>query len=504
MKIETIQNIINKGEGISIEFKECRYKLPKDLFETVCAFLNTKGGNILLGVNDNGKITGIDSDKIEQLRKDIANLSNNTEKLSPVYFLQIQSFEINKKNIILIKVPESSQVHNTNGKIFVRNQDGDYLVTHPVEIAKIVNRKQNYHSEQKVFPQVKLEDFNPKLIARAKNLIKINIPENHWWELDDKDFLFKAGFYRKDESGIEGYTLAGILFFGTDELIQTLLPAYKFEALLRRNNIDRYDDRVTVRTNLIDAYDILMSFIDKHLNDPFYMEGDQRISLRSKIFRELVANIIAHREYLSSAPAVITILKDKIEFKNPNNPKFFGKINPDNFTPVAKNPVISKLMLLMGRVEEVGSGIYNVKKYLPFYNKNATYEFIDGDFFSTVINLNNKSSEKTVGKTVEKSSVKSSVKIIDLLIKNNNISAFELAQRAGSGLVEKVGSRLVENQMKILLLIEENPKISKKRMSEILKISTTAIDKNINKLKSKKLLKRVGPDKGGYWEVIDE
>ncbi|OQX80718.1 MAG: hypothetical protein B6D61_01630 [Bacteroidetes bacterium 4484_249] len=490
MILQEIQNIIKKGEGISTEFKVSKNKLPKNLFETVCAFLNTKGGIILLGVNDESEVTGVNPDNIEQLKKDIANLSNNTEKLSPVYFLQVQSLEINNKHIIIIEVPESSQVHNTNKKIFVRNQDGDYLITHPVEIAKIVNRKQNYHSEQKIFPQIKLEDFETELIARAKNLIKINIPENHWWELNDKDFLIKAGFFRKNENGKSGYTLAAILFFGTDELIQTYLPAYKFEALLRRENIDRYDDRLTVRTNLIDAYDLLMSFIDKHLNDPFYVEGNPRISLRSKIFRELVANIIAHREYLSSASAVITIFKNKIEFKNPNNPKFFGKIDPDNFSPIAKNPTISKLMLLMGRVEEVGSGMYNVKKYLPFYDKNASYEFVDNDIFTTVIYFNEKTTQKT------------RVKIIDLIKENNDILSIELAEKVGSRLVEKVGSKLAENQLKILLLIEENPKISKKKMAEMLKISTTAIDKNIIKLKANNLLKRIGPDKGGFWELI--
>ncbi len=181
MTIQDIKNIIYKGEGIRIEFKVSQNSLPKNLFETVCAFLNTKGGIILLGVNDNGEITGIEKNKVLQFKKDIANLSNNPEKLSPVYFLWIKDFYIEGKQIIIIEVPESSQVHNTGGKIFIRNQDGDYFVKHPVEIAKIVNRKQNYHSEQNVFPQVKFADFNPQLIARAKNLIKFNMPENHWW-----------------------------------------------------------------------------------------------------------------------------------------------------------------------------------------------------------------------------------------------------------------------------------------------------------------------------------
>ena len=61
---------------------------------------------------------------------------------------------------------------------------------------------------------------------------------------------------------------------------------------------------------------------------------------------------------------------------------------------------------------------------------------------------------------------------------------------------------LVESQKRILKLIKENPYISKKELSKTIGISTTAIDKNITRLKKKGLLKRIGPDKGGYWEVV--
>ncbi|MBL4653034.1 MAG: winged helix-turn-helix transcriptional regulator [Flavobacteriales bacterium] len=60
---------------------------------------------------------------------------------------------------------------------------------------------------------------------------------------------------------------------------------------------------------------------------------------------------------------------------------------------------------------------------------------------------------------------------------------------------------MVESQQKIVRLVVENPKISKKEMSEQIGISTTAIDKNINTLKDKKIIRRVS-DKGGYWEVL--
>jgi len=74
--------------------------------------------------------------------------------------------------------------------------------------------------------------------------------------------------------------------FGKDELIFSALPHFRTDAILRRENVDRYDDRDDIRTNLIDSYERLMKFIAKHLNDKFYLEKDQRISLRDKIFSE--------------------------------------------------------------------------------------------------------------------------------------------------------------------------------------------------------------------------
>ena len=79
-----------------------------------------------------------------------------------------------------------------------------------------------------------------------------------------------------------------------------------------------------------------------------------------------------------------------------------------------------------------------------------------------------------------------------------------LSKKVGSKLVEKVGSKLVESQIKILLIVSEKPNITKREMSKILGISEIAIDKNIAKLKSLGILKRVGPAKGGYWKVLED
>ena len=79
MSTNKLKNIINKGEGLTIEFKKAKKELPKNLFETVCAFLNKKGGEIILGVSNSGIVEGIDNEKAELFVKQIINLRAYSE-----------------------------------------------------------------------------------------------------------------------------------------------------------------------------------------------------------------------------------------------------------------------------------------------------------------------------------------------------------------------------------------------------------------------------------------
>ena len=77
---DLIRNIINQGEKINTEFKEAKEKLPKNLFETICAFLNRFGGNIILGVNDDKQIICVNPNCVAQLKKDFVNTCNNPSR----------------------------------------------------------------------------------------------------------------------------------------------------------------------------------------------------------------------------------------------------------------------------------------------------------------------------------------------------------------------------------------------------------------------------------------
>ncbi|MCK5674426.1 MAG: ATP-binding protein [Spirochaetales bacterium] len=129
MENKKIANILKTGETYNIEFKECKWEINKNVYETVCSFLNRAGGELLLGVDDSGKITGIDKNYIDQIKLNFITAINNPQKINPSVYLSIEEIEIDNKIILYIYVPESSQVHRCGGKIYDRNEDGDLNIT---------------------------------------------------------------------------------------------------------------------------------------------------------------------------------------------------------------------------------------------------------------------------------------------------------------------------------------------------------------------------------------
>lgn len=130
---EELLNIIKVGECITNEFKEATNKLPKNLFETVCAFLNRNGGNIFLEIADDGTILGVNETTLINMKKDFVNLCNNNQKIDPTIYLNIKEYQVNDKIILHIYVNESSSVHRTNGK---------FLIEMKMEITKLIKLKE--------------------------------------------------------------------------------------------------------------------------------------------------------------------------------------------------------------------------------------------------------------------------------------------------------------------------------------------------------------------------
>jgi len=372
--IETIPT----QEDLHTEFKAAKRVLPKNLFDTICAFLNTDGGTVYLGIKDDGTIEGIEEAIVPELKKDIANLSNNEQKIDPPYLLFPKSIEIEGKVIIRLDVPLSSQLHQHKGAIYLRSEDGDYRVSGQHQLAGLLNRKLGIFSEQTPVAQFSPGDLQAELFEKARSYVRRRNQNHPWLGLSDTELLSRAGLLVRDGSQqAPKLTLAAILLFGSDAAIRQVVPGYKFDCLLRRKDTERFDDRLTLRTNLLDAYEQMMGFVEKHLNDPFYLERGASISLRERIFREAISNIIAHREYRDARPARLIVYKDRVILDNPATQYFHRPITPENLKSHPKNPSICQFLIQMGLFDELGSGVFNIYKYLPHYANGALPEFLD-------------------------------------------------------------------------------------------------------------------------------
>ena len=383
---ETIERLLTQGEGIGVEFKQAQRSLPADTFESVCAFLNRQGGYLVLGVRDEGTPLGVPEAMADALQRDFVTLSNNANKLNPPFLLELLPVRVAGHLLLYAYVPQSSQVHRVGGVVFDRGHEGDFRVTDDISISQLYARKSGYFTEGKIYPYLGASAFRPGLLDRARALMRSYRPDHPWLALDDKALLHAAGLYKIEyQTGEQGYTLAAALLLGRDEVLQSILPHYRIDALVRRHDLDRYDDRLDLRTNLLDAYDQLLAFVAKHLPDSFHLEGTQRVSLRDKIFREIVANLLVHREYTNATPARFIIYADRVEVENANRPIGHGPINPERFAPFPKNPGIARFFVQLGRAEELGSGVRNVTKYLKSYRPGAQAQFIEEDVFRTVV-----------------------------------------------------------------------------------------------------------------------
>jgi len=434
--------LIRQGEGLTLEFKECRHALNREVYESVCAFLNRHGGTLLLGVRNNGDISGVDLDRVDQIKKDFVTAINNPQKINPTCYLSINELKLQNKTVLSVYIPESSQVHRCNGRIYDRNEDGDLDITdHTRLVADLYYRKQSTYSENKLYPYATLADLRMDLLTKVRKIAELRHEDHPWREMADLDILKSAQLYQTDrETGKSGLTLAGIMLLGKDDAILTVVPHHRTDLILRKFNLDRYDDRDLVCTNLIESYERIMAFVTKHLPDPFYLEGDIRISLRKVIFREIASNTLIHREYLNPFPAKLVIERGQVLIENSNKPHGYGPINPANFSPYPKNPVIARFFREIGRADELGSGMRKLIKYGKAYGGRDP-EMIEGDIFRIIVkypDFEARPAEKVQGRdtptvipTVTPTVTPTVRMLLALLQKNGECSSMDIRKALG-------------------------------------------------------------------------
>ena len=462
-----------RGEGTSIEFKRGGQGARDDAFESYCAFLNREGGDLLLGVEDDGTVIGLPLNAVKDMVKNLISAMNDANLLNPPFCVLPEIVDYEDKKIIHLNVPKSTDVHRFRGVCYDRIDESDIKVTSSDQIAQMYIRKRNIYTEQTLYPDVKLNDLRLDLIPRVKMMACAFRPDHPWKELSEIDLLRSAKLNVYDTArNAYCFNAAAILLLGKDETIARYFPAYKTDALLQRVNEDRYDDRLTVATNLIESYDQLIAFGQKWLPDKFYLENGARVSLRDKILRETVGNLLIHREYTSSRPGRFIIRKNELFADNANKVLQPGHITLKNLCPRAKNPVIADFFQAVGRADELGSGVRNLYKYVTLYS-GAEPVFDEEDVFTLTIPLDNDYNPEGNG-----------------MVKN------------GMTTIKSNGYQI---RQAIVDAIRRNPQSSAKTIAEKLDgFTSTQVRLQLNKMKAEGILHREGPlGNGGRW-ILDK
>lgn len=241
-----------------------------------------------------------------------------------------------------------------------------------------------------------------------------------------------------------------------------MCPAYITDALLRKVNVDRYDDREIVQTNLIESYTKLFDFAKKHLPDKFYVEDTERKSLRNIIIREMVSNTLMHREFTSSFPAKFIIEEDKILVENANRARHSNLITPENLEPYPKNPIIASFFRTIGYADQLGSGVRKLFKYTHLYS-GGNPSFAEGDIFRITVPLD---------------------------------EAYSYDDNAEN-------DELPNKSQETYFVICNNTKATNAEIAILTEQSQRTVRNHIEELKKLNLIRRVGAKKNGYWQIIE-
>lgn len=481
MDEQALRQILAIGETIAVEFKRCGKGIQNDTFESVCAFLNRFGGDLLLGVLDDGTVMGVPENAASDMVKHFIRSVSNPDLFSPTIYLQPEIVRFNGKTIIHVHIPASAEVHRYKKVIYDRVDDADVQVTATSQIAQMYIRKQEIFTERKIYPYITMADLRLDLLPKIRVMAANNAGgHGHPWEtMDDEKLLRSARLYGQDRvTGVQGYNLAAVMLLGKDDLIMDVLPAYATDALLRRVNMERYDDREIVQTNLIESYERLMAFGRKHLPDTFYLERDQRISLREIITREMIANTLIHREYTSTYQAKFVIERAKMYVENANRASQASVLTPENPEPNPKNPIIAAFFRQIGYADQLGSGVRNLFKYSEAYSGQQPI-FYEGDVFRIIVPLaeNIQVSFTTTEKTTERTTGNTTGKNMELL------------------------KKLSKNEQMILTALLKDPELTQSLLAQKMGLSEDGVRYIMNQLKKKGLLERVGSRRKGQWLV---
>src|SRR3989338_2974507 len=455
MNNEQLKLLIAEGEGLTVEFKE---KYTSKIDKDIVALANTKGGFIVLGVSDEGKVIGVKL--TNQMKADISNLARNCDP--HITIGKISQIE----NVVVIEIFEGDEKPYSCSSGYFRRLDAVSQKMSQKEVRTIFRE-----TVDSAFEDLPRKDFTLGDVSLAKIKAFLHESETSYkvTKANLMPFLASVGLYKNSK-----LNNAGALMFADDinrfiPYSETILGAFKGTS--KTHIYDRKD----VRDDLFTQFSESIAFLKKHLN----VRSEIREIDRHDIYeipidalREAVVNAIIHRDYSMRGTNIsVNVFDDRVEIVNPGGlPAGLTKENLGKES-IRRNLIIADLFHRMHKVERIGSGIGRMRKFMSQSGLKEPVFEID-TFFRAIFYRNP-----------------------EYALKGKSRKGSQTGSQTGSQRGSQTSSQ------RIVAIMREKSAITIEELARDLQISSRAIKKHIKSLREQGIIKRIGPDFGGHWEV---
>lgn len=451
---EEINLFAQSGEGYNADFKLRVPSKVRELSEEVCAFANSEGGYIFIGIDDNGRIIGADIDNPKR-----SAIQDSIRDISPNIQVSMYSVNVDGKNIWVIDVPVGEhKPYLLSGSIYIRESANSQKLTSAIEIMDFFQRSDRVFFDAIPCPDIDLQTILDKevmAVFRAEAGLSSMISDEQ--VLDNLKVHDKKGILKR----------GGVLFFAKapeDYYQQAIVRCVLFKGIDKVHIID--DKRFG--GSLYWQYVKAMDWLQSKMEVAYIIEGTgprkELWEIPLTVFKEAIINALAHRDYYEMG-AVITIevYDDRVEISNPGGllmslVKDFGKRSK------SRNPMIFGLFTRMHLVEQIASGVPRMRNAMKEANLPAPEFNFEGDFFTVTFAR----------------PVKYKLKVVnpDMRFSNNHIA---LAKE-----------------------INKNSIVTIAELSTIIGVSKVTINKYIKDLRQNGIIDRIGSKTSGKWIILEE
>ena len=352
--------MLPKRETLTVEFKSDRKKLSDaEIFEAVVAFANTEGGDLYLGIEDDGEVTGVHK-LHESVTTVSAFIANNT---MPPVSVRAEIIE-DKYPVLKISVPKSYSgiVATISGKTIHRRLKADgepeNVALYPSMFATRLSDLRLLDYSAMPLLQSNIKDFDPLEVERLKRLITAYNGEKNLLDLSDEDLYKALGLVREQNNTLYP-TITGILLVGKIEAIKRHVPTHAavFQ-VLEGTDVKNNDDFVLP---LLQTIERLNNNLEARNPEEEIQMGLFRMSIPEfdkRAIREALVNAFSHRDYSKMGRVRVTVNDDGLTIANPGG--FIEGVSINNLLtaePHGRNPQLADALKRIGLAERTGRGI---------------------------------------------------------------------------------------------------------------------------------------------------